>query len=380
MEDRIIQFRVGVVVIAACLIGGTLALWFGEGIRHTYTIYLKYPSAPGVAVDTPVRKSGIRIGRVTQVDLLDDGVLLTAKIDEGRALRTSEEARIATASLLGDAVVEFVLRKTEDLPQEIRVIRPGETLVGKASTGGPMEVMEMFANLEDDIDEMLGSVADAGNKVADVSVSINELLSTKDEHLQSIVGKTDQALTQFNQTMSHVNDIIGDDKVKGELKKTLASLPTVLADAKKTLVAAKTTFARFSRVGEAAERNLSNLEGITQPLGESGPELVAQLQSSVANIEELAVQLTAFSKSLNHSKGSLGQFVNNPELFERLNMAAENIESATRKVMPLMNDARVLMDKLARDPSQLGIRGAISRQPSGSGLKFPLLGPSGALP
>ena len=63
MDERVVQFRVGVTVLASLIITGILALLFGElpsVLRGSYTVYIKFASAPGVSQDTPVRKSGIR--------------------------------------------------------------------------------------------------------------------------------------------------------------------------------------------------------------------------------------------------------------------------------------------------------------------------------
>ena len=69
MNERIMQFRVGVMVLAAILIAAILVLLFkGSSLMQgTYPIYIKFSEAPGVSRDTPVRMDGIRIGRVQEV-------------------------------------------------------------------------------------------------------------------------------------------------------------------------------------------------------------------------------------------------------------------------------------------------------------------------
>ena len=60
MDDRIIQFRVGVLVVATCIITAILVVLFGELPRiasRQYTLYVAFKEAPGVTVDTPVRKA-----------------------------------------------------------------------------------------------------------------------------------------------------------------------------------------------------------------------------------------------------------------------------------------------------------------------------------
>src|SRR5210317_2224493 len=107
MDDRIIQFRVGVLVVATCIITAILIVLFGELPRlasKQYTITVAFETAPGVTVDTPVLKSGILIGRVSDVKLREvDGVEVTLRIDGQQRLRQNEVCRISTGNvLLGD--------------------------------------------------------------------------------------------------------------------------------------------------------------------------------------------------------------------------------------------------------------------------------------
>ena len=101
------------------------------------------------------------------------------------------------------------------------------------------------------------------------------------------------------------------------------------------------------------------------------------LDASVASLDELLRQLVTFSEALNNSEGSLGQFVHNRELYDSLNDAATRIEQATRMIKPIMQNVRTLTDKIARDPRQLGIKGALDRKPLGAGLNT---APSSTLP
>ena len=112
MDERVLRFRVGIVMVAAVIITVILVMLFGAWptvLQPQYELNVKFPQAPGIAVDTPVRKSGVLIGRVSQVKLLDEGgVLVGARIFDRYKLRQNETCRIGTGSLIGDAVLEFV--------------------------------------------------------------------------------------------------------------------------------------------------------------------------------------------------------------------------------------------------------------------------------
>src|SRR5688500_2536423 len=112
MDDRVLRLRVGVVVLAAALITAFLVARFGDlplPGAGTYTVFVRFPRAPGVTQGTPVRMSGVQIGRVTRLELLQPtGVRVVAEIDRGRVILDSDACWITTASVLGDSVLEFV--------------------------------------------------------------------------------------------------------------------------------------------------------------------------------------------------------------------------------------------------------------------------------
>jgi phospholipid/cholesterol/gamma-HCH transport system substrate-binding protein len=88
--------------------------------------------------------------------------------------------------------------------------------------------------------------------------------------------------------------------------------------------------------------------------------------------------LADLSQTLNSREGSIGQLLNNPHLYQELETAAGNVADITRELRPIVNDARVFMDRAARHPGII-IRDAIS---PGSGIKgiSPALVPTDTCP
>ena len=136
MNERMMRFRVGVLVLATFLVVAILCLMFTETtslLHGTYTIYIKFDEAPGVSRDTPVRKDGIRIGRVRSVQFTDHdtGVVVTADIDSNRSLYSDEQCRSTYSLLMGDAALEFV--RNSSIPGKPERIEPGAVLQGKSA-------------------------------------------------------------------------------------------------------------------------------------------------------------------------------------------------------------------------------------------------------
>ncbi|MEX2112074.1 MAG: MlaD family protein, partial [Pirellulales bacterium] len=114
MDERVVKFRVGVMVISTIFLAGILLMLFSDAgsiVRPKYTIIIHFNEAPGVTEGTPVRKSGILIGRVTKVDFAQEGgVNVTAEINEGVVLYRNEVPQVSGSLLGGDVVIQFVKR------------------------------------------------------------------------------------------------------------------------------------------------------------------------------------------------------------------------------------------------------------------------------
>jgi len=372
MDERALRFRVGVVVVAAAIITVILITLLGawpNPFEARYTLHIVFPEAPGVTIDTPVRKNGIQIGRVAKVELRDQGgVLLTLKINAQYRLRENEICRISTGSLItGDSVLEFVRSANSGLSTEY--LSDEEYLTNGVVETSPFEVL---ANLEGKINSAISSIENAGDQVAVLAQNVNGIVGDNRQQLRDIILKTNVALDGFSQAMDSIERLMGDPVLQEKLHKSLEDLPKLFADARTTLAQTRETLTGFSRVSARAERNLANLEDFTAPLGERGEQIAVNLASTIRNVDQLLSNLVALSEAIGSQEGTLGQLIHNPELYKRLDSAAKELEAATRKVRPVIDDVRIIADKLARDPRQLGVKGALDRRPNGAGLKLPL--------
>jgi phospholipid/cholesterol/gamma-HCH transport system substrate-binding protein len=398
MNDQKLKTRLGAVILLAGLITVSLGVMFEAfpSIQSSgYEILIHFPSAPGVRESTTVRKSGVDIGRVTEVELQSDGaVILTISVDNEVPILTRETCRIKMGSLLtGAAILEFTPLPDAQLLAEFDKDQNGLldddelALSRKPLTSGSLisnglvvdDPLTVLVNMQQNMSETFGSIQGAGSGVQGASVefqtlmeSLNSSFEQSEAELQQAVRQTNTAMQKFEVAMDSLNTIVGDEQTRVKLKESVNEIPVVLRQAALTLASAQQTMKYFETVGRKAETNLDNLEKFTRPLGERGEMLVESITSSVENFDSTVSQMNELVTTLNNAEGSLHKIVHDDELYYSIKRTTTNIEEATKRMRPILNDLRVFSDKIATDPRQLGVSGMLDRRPAGVGVKSPL--------
>jgi len=373
MDERVMQFRVGVMVLATLIITAILVVLFGEAprlIHGTYVIYIDFPQAPGVNKDTPVRKSGVLIGRVSNVELLDQGgVRVTVKINSGVRLFQNEVCRISS-QLLGDTVLEFyytgagqIRPAAQQVPAQPgdgaqltpgpgRALQPGETIRGQPSP----DPLTVILDMQERLATAVGSVARTSDHLDEVIGRVSNLLANNEQRINSILAQADQSLGVIRATLENANAMIGDPQVQSQFRKAVTDAPRLMADARDAVAQMRSSFRSF-------DQNMQNLEQFTRPLGEHGGSIVQRFDHAMEDLDRLVGQVYKFGEALNSPNGTLGQLINNPELYQNLNRTISRLDEVSQELRPILNDARVFTDKIARHPEVLGVRGALERRP-----------------
>lgn len=492
MDDNKLRFGVGVLVIAAIGIGVILTFLFGAFpaiLNREYELTVYFPSAEGINTNTPVLRDGVKIGRVSDIQLRDEGgVLLSLAMDAEFTMSHRYIPQIGIGSLItGDSKLEF--RKAE--PKELKqLFENDEDMIEQTYSdeeyfayGQKLEdPFSLLFGMEDELRTTFRSIRGAGDAVQDIGSSIQTLVrdvrgvigledpsppsnrfpnqstllrgnghhlvttmppppewvtfpARSELHLASgntspgMVAQTvayqnqggfsrqaggatapgdagarpslldlqNQAVNTLQELQGAIRDarsILGNEQIRQGLADSVTRFPIVLDEATETLQTTQRTFESFAevgvqlqQVGDVAEAALSelkdeaaetlqsfsatakNVEAITEPLGRRSEELILAVLQSLANVDSALIQIDTFGQAVNTSDGTIRRLLEDDELYFEFRRTLENIEAATARVRPILDDVRVFTDKIARDPRQLGVRGALGKRPTGAGLK-----------
>ena len=395
MDERLVRFRVGVVVLTAACITLLLVFLFSAErslFRRSYNVIVRFPSAPGVADRTPVRKSGIQIGRVYDVELLDDGgVRLTLRIDRGRKLLRREYARIGTPSLVtGDSNLEFILRGDNDRTliadfdsngdgslssQELAVadqeVQDGDFLGDGRVARDPMEAL---ASVEERLGGAFVAVQDASYRISRLVDNLNSMLNNNDDQFRRILDQTETAIGNFDQTARNVNEVFGDAETRKDLKVAIGKLPQLVDGMELAVNDARETMQSFKSAGKRADNVLASVEQIVEPLAERGEEFAENLVGITGKLDSFLLELNVVGKMLARGDGTIAKLLREDDIYKSLSDSVARFERMSRQLEPVMHDVRIAADKVARDPSII-LKNVLKKKPSGAylknGMEFP---------
>ncbi len=425
MEESGYRFGVGVLVMASAVIGVLLIAFFGAVPTlwvDRNRVSINFPKAPKVAIDTPVRKNGVNIGRVSNITLRpgSEGVIIRMELDRKVELRKGEVPRIVSGSFItGDAVIEFVeptlesnLRRfdgTMGTPRDgvldaresaaaNEFITDNSFLDGGEVAADPLESM---ARLEGTLVPTLTTIERALARFDSIGASIQEVVGGGSGPVRELVTSVKSTTDNINTTVNTFNRVVAqfeNAQIPNAIANGLTMLPDLFKEAQTTLAQTQRTlkgFEQFSAsleglgkefegIGETIRKAvenasvaIENIAEITDPVSKNSEVLVANAVTALANLDTLAMDLKRFTSRLNNSRGTVAQLVDNDQLYFKtfetlgnIQRASGNIQLISQKILPIVNDFRIASDKIARDPGgQLGVRGALSARPMGAGLK-----------
>ena len=351
-------------VLASLVIAGILVVMLGEAPDVTgrkIKVNVTFPEAPNVAEKTPVRRRGVVIGRVTDIEFdKAGGVRLTIQVDEDKRPFRNEVCQIMR-SLMGDSEVNFIPPPEEELSAEL--VEDGAELEGRVLKS-PIEVV---SELQDNLAAAMGSVVKTSDAAGEMMSNLRDMFKENEDRIKKIVDTAELNMNLINTTLKNVDEVLGNEQFRTDLREAANKMPGLLDET-------RAMFSQMDQTMRTVDARLKEVETFTRDLGERGPDMIARLDAGANKLNGVMDEMLTFSQALNRPEGTLGLMLHDPELYQNLNAAVANVEQLTRELRPSVSDLRVFTDKIARHPEVLGVRGAVQRNPGIKGVpSFPSL-------
>jgi phospholipid/cholesterol/gamma-HCH transport system substrate-binding protein len=286
---------VGAIVTIAILVFIFGTMWLsGRSVGSDNLVRIQFANASGLKRASPVRVSGVNVGKVERIEFVDVGkVLVIASLPPKIRARVDAEAKIVSVTLVGDYAVDFDPGRAPDL------LPPGKVILGTQDLGLSGRALE----LSDRADSILiGAQAIVNKQTAD--------------QLRSTLTALEGTLKAAERTMKIYAD--SSQGPTAELTKTMAAFRQLSTRLDSTLA------------HPALSRTLNRTDTLTGNLA----AMTAQLTATGERLDTLLA-------AVNRGQGTLGKFATDSGFYYDMR--------------DLSHSVKELVDELKKNPGKVGV-------------------------
>ena len=283
------ELKIGFVALLAIV-----ALFIGvnylkglDVLNPSRKFYAKYENIGGLKVGSSVFVNGYQVGMVSNIDLLaneNQQLLVTISIEKDFDIPKNSILKIVNQDLMGTKSVNLILGDAASFAVD------EDTLISGMEGSLQDEVSAQILPLKIKTEELIGSI--------DSVMTIITAILDKDarENLSNSLQSLDQTFLLMNQSMIKVNQIVdqNDERISSIVKNLEAN-------------------------NDEITNILKNFSNISDDIAQS-------------NIKNLLTSLSAASKKINDSEGSLGMLINDKDLYLNLEKSSKELEALIKDI------------------------------------------------
>jgi phospholipid/cholesterol/gamma-HCH transport system substrate-binding protein len=239
------EVLVGLIVTAAIVVTVLGSLWLARGgLSKGYPLYAKFPWGAGLKQGQPVLLVGVNVGYVDEVELHQDGILVTTlRIQKSYQVPVTSKAAVVPNGIFGDMAIAV----TPSRP-DARSFKPGDTVPIGPSTPGIAELTTKADSITRSVNAMTsalehemvagGGIRDLRQTIAATNRMVNEFAAVASEQSRQLSAtmtslrratsaidpaKVDSTITNFRSASANLAAMSTD------LKQTTSKLDAILA-------------------------------------------------------------------------------------------------------------------------------------------------------
>jgi phospholipid/cholesterol/gamma-HCH transport system substrate-binding protein len=279
------EFKVGVLAIASITI-----FYFGfnfmkgiEPLSPTHTHYAVFTQINGLTVANPVLVSGMPVGRVSAIRILQDQenkVLVEFEVNKRIILGSTTVAILSNVDLLGSQAISL------EIPSTDNPLRDGDTLQSRIG-------LSMTESLQEEALPVIQSFQEISKRLTQVM----DIIIDDKENISKTVANVEQA--SFN-----INELV---------KRNNAQFATLLKSM-------NTMMASLNSEEEGISPILANAKQITDSLAQ------IDYQATVAKLDSLMAQLNYSLQLVNEGEGTVNRLLTDEALYNNLNASLESLD------------------------------------------------------
>lgn len=332
MREGIRNFMVGIVSIVALIALAALLMSFGELdpiFNPRYTLTIKTDNAAGLRPGGSIESNGVPVGVIHSIYPQQHDAEYPVRVIchiNSDVLIPIDTKPFAYSGLIGGSAVLQLQAAANGEGTEGQFFPTDDT----AEIHGPIRG-GMLAQITEQLDQRLKPLNESlerFNRLSDTYSTLGENLNTlikpqsdrdlasgQQPNLRTAVLKLNQLLDTANEALQLAKSFLGDEQINADAR-------AAVANAKLLIDQATVAVERYTKLADSIQTNTDELTKRLLPVADS---LAATLED-VRRLSKLAAD----------GKGTLGNLLNNPDLYNSLTDAAIRLERTLVQVQTLV--------------------------------------------
>ncbi len=240
------ETKVGLFVLFGILIFAfSVVLLEDINLEKGYRLDVFFDNAEGLPVKGQVKMSGVEVGKVKNISLVDGKAVVTVRMKPNAKVHKDATAKIISVGMVGNKLLELT-RGSLDKP----LLKDGDTILGESS----MDLNSMIDDASKGLQDLIGQlkIFEKGGKL---EVNLNRIMS----NLEKITGKLDSSLGKDGQSLKGaVNNI---NKASSDLSEVSEKLKDLKIDG-----SVLDKLAGDEKLGKKVENIINSLEKVGKKL------------------------------------------------------------------------------------------------------------------
>jgi phospholipid/cholesterol/gamma-HCH transport system substrate-binding protein len=274
---------VGIVMAVALTVAILGSLWLARGgLSKGYPLYAKFPWSSGLKQGQPVLLAGVNVGYVDEVQLRQDGTVLTTfRVGKEYKVPQGTVATVVANGIFGDMAIALTPKGPNP-----NSIPPEDTIpVGPSAPG----------------------IAQITGKADSIATSVNALTTALNKELVASGGVTDlrKTLASSNQLMLNMNRLVSE-------------FSTIAAEQNRQLTMTQASLRRATTGIDSAkiDSTLTNVR-----------ETSAHMAALTADFRQTSLKLDSILSKANTGSGSVGLALNDPGAYNDVRQLIQHMDS-----------------------------------------------------
>jgi phospholipid/cholesterol/gamma-HCH transport system substrate-binding protein len=291
------ETKIGIIAVVSIIII-YVGMNFLKGVyvfEKPTTYYGIYHKINGLEKSNPVMLNGFKIGQVRDISIVNDGtgrLLVTLTVNEDLDIPKDSKALLKAGDLLGSMQAHIILGESTEMAVS------GDTLT---------------PDVEGDL------VEEVNAQLKPIKVKAESLISSID----SVISVIESILNPASQ-QNLVESFTGINRAIMNLERTTFRLDTLVREERQRI---KVIFTNIAQVTDVLADNSESLNNIIQNFEQISDTLAkVNIAQTISSANDALTEVDGIVTKINEGEGSLGMLINNPELYERLESAANNLD------------------------------------------------------